>query len=146
MTYRAPMEDYLFIFENIVSFKALGDGKFFSEASSDLVYAVLDEASKISNDILAPLQRVGDLNPAYLENGVVRTSPGFGDAYKAIAENGWVGMAASSKYGGLELPQSLMHAVNEMMGGACLSLQLNPVMTQGPVSYTHLTLPTKRIV
>ena len=133
MTYRAPMEDYLFIFENIVSFKALGDSKFFSEASSDLVYAVLDEASKISNDILAPLQRVGDLNPAYLENGVVRTSPGFGDAYKAIAENGWVGMAASSKYGGLELPQSLMHAVNEMMGGACLSLQLNPVMTQGQI-------------
>lgn len=133
MTYRAPMEDYLFIFENIVSFKTLGDEKTFSEVSSDLVYSVLDEASKISNEVLAPLQRVGDSNPAYLENGVVRTPPGFGEAYKVIAENGWVGMAASSKYGGLELPQSLMHAINEMMGGACLSLQLNPVMTQGQI-------------
>lgn len=133
MTYRAPIEDYLFIFNNIVGFNTLSKSKKFSEASSDLVYAVLDEASKISNEVLAPLQRVGDRNPAYLENGVVRCSPGFGEAYKSIAKNGWIGMAAKSEYGGLELPQSLMHAVNEMMGGACLSLQLNPVMTQGQI-------------
>jgi len=133
MTYRAPMEDYLFIFDNIVGFKTLNENEKFSEVSRDLVYAVLDEASKISNEVLAPLQRIGDLKPAYLENGIVRCSPGFGEAYKSIAKNGWIGMAATSKYGGLELPQSLMHAVNEMMGGACLSLQLNPVMTQGQI-------------
>lgn len=133
MPYSAPVADYLFIFNKIVNFKQLTQEDRFSEVTMDLVAAILEEAGKISTEVLAPLQRVGDTNPAFLENGVVRTSPGFGKAYQSIADNGWIGMAASSEYGGMGLPQSLMHAVNEMMGGACLSLQLNPVMTQGQI-------------
>ena len=133
MPYSAPVADYLFIFNKIVNFKQLTLEDRFSEVSTDLVAAILEEAGKISTEVLAPLQRVGDTNPAFLENGVVRTPPGFGEAYQSIADNGWIGMAASSEYGGMGLPQSLMHAVNEMMGGACLSLQLNPVMTQGQI-------------
>ncbi len=83
--------------------------------------------------MLAPLQRNGDLTPARLENGVVRTSPGFTEGYKAIAEGGWVGMSADPEYGGMGLPMTLTAAVSEMMSGACLSLQLAPLMTQGQI-------------
>ena len=73
------------------------------------------------------------MHPAKLENGVVRTSPGFDEGYKAIAEGGWVSISASQENGGMGLPMAVTTAVNEMMSGACLSLQLNPLMTQGQI-------------
>jgi len=84
-------------------------------------------------EVLAPLQRPGDLQGAVLENGVVRTSPGFAEGYKAIAKGGWTGMSATVENGGMGLPMAVTTAVNEMMGSACLSLQLNPLMTQGQI-------------
>ena len=84
-------------------------------------------------EVLSPLQRNGDLHPAHLENGVVRTSPGFDAGYQAIAEGGWVGISASAKAGGMGLPITLATCVNEMMSAACLSLSLNPLMTQGQI-------------
>ncbi|MFY0692900.1 MAG: acyl-CoA dehydrogenase [Paracoccaceae bacterium] len=133
MPYRAPSADYQFLFDHVVRLDQVTATDRFQDAAPDLVSAILEEAGKLSNDILAPLQRNGDMHPAYLENGVVRTSPGFAEGYKAVAEGGWVGMAADPDYGGMGLPQSVLNAVNEMMGGACLSLQLNPLMTQGQI-------------
>jgi hypothetical protein len=63
----------------------------------------------------------------------VRTSPGFGDGYRAVAEGGWVSTSASPEFGGMGLPQTVTACVNEMMAAACLSLQLNPLMTQGQI-------------
>ncbi|NNK79629.1 MAG: acyl-CoA dehydrogenase [Litoreibacter sp.] len=133
MPYRAPSADYQFLFDHVVKLEQVTATERFQDAAPDLVSAILEEAGKLSNDILAPLQRNGDMHPAHLENGVVRTSPGFADGYKAVAEGGWVGMAADPEYGGMGLPQSVLNAVNEMMGGACLSLQLNPLMSQGQI-------------
>ena len=84
-------------------------------------------------EVLYPLQPAGDRHPARLENGVVRTSPGFAEGYRAIAEGGWVSIAASPDHGGMGLPMVLTTAVNEMMSAACLSLQLAPLMTQGQI-------------
>ncbi|MEM7473283.1 MAG: acyl-CoA dehydrogenase [Pseudomonadota bacterium] len=133
MPYTAPAGDYRFLFDNVVGYDRLSETEAFAEASADVTAAILEEAAKMASEVLAPLQRPGDLHPARLENGVVRTSPGYADGYKAIAEGGWVGMAADPEFGGMGLPQSLVNAVNEMMGGACLSLQLNPLMTQGQI-------------
>jgi len=133
MPYRAPSDDYQFLFDHVVDLSQVTATEKFAEATPDLTSAILGEAAKLADEVLAPLQRPGDLHPAVLENGVVRTSPGYGDGYKAIAEGGWVGMGGDPEYGGMALPQSLINAVNEMMGGACLSLQLNPLMTQGQI-------------
>ena len=95
--------------------------------------AILAEAAKLCEDTLAPLNRAGDKHPARLENGVVRTSPGFADGYRAIADGGWVGMSASPEHGGMGLPITVATCVNDMMGSACLALQLNPLMTQGQI-------------
>jgi alkylation response protein AidB-like acyl-CoA dehydrogenase len=133
MPYRAPVTDYRFIMDTVAGFKAVTATDQFAEATDDMADAILGEAAKLCEEILYPLNRNGDLHPAKLENGIVRTSPGFGDGYKAIAEGGWIGMSASAEVGGMGLPMTLTTAVNEMMASACLSLQLNPLMSQGQI-------------
>ncbi|MCP5039036.1 MAG: acyl-CoA dehydrogenase [Rhodobacteraceae bacterium] len=133
MPYRAPTADFLYLFEHVVGLDQLTATDRFAEATPDMAQAILSEAGRMCEEVLAPLQRPGDLNPAALENGVVRTSPGFTTGYSAIAEGGWIGMAANPQYGGMGLPLTLLSAVNEMMSGACLALQLNPLMTQGQI-------------
>ncbi|MCE8009208.1 acyl-CoA dehydrogenase [Aestuariivita sp.] len=133
MPYRAPVSDFEFILSHVVGFEDVTATDRFSEASADTVHAILSEAGKMSEEVLAPLQRPGDLHPARLENGVVRTSPGFADGWKAIAEGGWVGLAGDPDYGGMGLPMALATAVNDMMSAACVSLQLAPLMAQGQI-------------
>ncbi len=133
MPYRAPVDDFRFIFDHVVGFSDIAATELFAEATPETVLAVLTEAGRLCDDILAPLNRSGDLHPARLENGVVRTSPGYAEGYRAIADGGWVGMAADPEFGGMGLPMTLTTAVNEMMGGACLALQLNPLMTQAEI-------------
>ena len=133
MPYKAPLDEYQFLFDHIVGFSKVTQTDRFTETTPDLVSAILGEAGKLCEEVLAPVQRVGDQHPAVLENGVVRTSPGYAEAYNAIAEGGWVSIAAGPDYGGMGLPMTLTTAVNEMMSAACLSLQLNPLMTQGQI-------------
>ena len=133
MPYRAPVEDYRFMFDHVVDFRQVAETERFAEATPDLVGAILTEAGKMCEEVLYPLNRQGDLHPARLENGVVRTSPGFGEGFRAIAEGGWIGMSASAEHGGMGLPMTVTTAVNEMMSAACLSLQLAPLMSQGQI-------------
>ena len=133
MAYRAPLNDYLFLYQHVVGLDQLTATEKFAEATPDMAQAILTEAGRMCADVLAPLQRPGDLHPAVLDQGKVTTSPGFAEGYRAIAEGGWIGMAADPDFGGMGLPLTLLSAVNEMMSGACLSLQLNPLMTQGQI-------------
>ncbi len=133
MSFRAPASDQSFILNNVVGYDKVMQTERFSEATDDLTAAILTEAGRLCDDVLAPLQRNGDEDPARLENGVVLTPAGFADGYKAIAEGGWVGVSADPAHGGMGLPMALTTAVNEMMSGACLSIQLNPLMTQGQI-------------
>jgi len=133
MPYRSPVQDHRFILDHVVDFSAVAATERFQEATPDMVDAILTEAGKMCDEVLAPLQRNGDLHPAVLENGVVRTSPGFADGYKAIAEGGWVGVMADPAYGGMGLPVALGTAINDMMSGACLSLNLCPVLSLGQI-------------
>ncbi len=133
MSFRAPVSEYQFILNSVVGLDQVVATEMFSDATEDVSSAILTEAAKLCDEVLAPLQRSGDLEPARLENGIVRTSPGFADGYRAIAEGGWIGISASPEYGGMGLPVALATAVNEMISGACLSLQLAPLMSQGQI-------------
>ncbi len=133
MPFRAPVSDYEFLFRHVVGFDQVSATDRFSEASPDMVGAILTEAGKMCEEVMAPLQRNGDLHPARLENGVLRTSPGYADGWKAIAEGGWISMSGDPEYGGMGLPLTLTSSVNEMMAAACLSLQLAPLMSQGQI-------------
>jgi len=133
MTYRAPVRDMRFYLENVLQASRLAGTDRFSEATADTADAILTEAARLAEDVLAPLNRAGDLHPAHLENGVVRTSPGFSEGYRAISEGGWVGISGDPEWGGMGLPMTLTSCVNEMLGSACLSLSLCPLLTQGQI-------------
>ncbi|MGI9370668.1 MAG: acyl-CoA dehydrogenase [Ruegeria sp.] len=133
MSYRAPLSDYEFLFNNVVGLDQVAATDRFAEATPDMVSAILTEAGKMCEEVLAPLQRPGDLEPPHLENGVLRTSPGFPEGWNAIAEGGWIGISADPEHGGMGLPMAITTAVNEMMSAACLSLQLAPLMSQGQI-------------
>ncbi len=133
MPYRAPVSDYEFLFRHVVGLDQITATERFADATPDVVSAILTEAGKMCEEVLAPLQRPGDLEPARLENGVVSTSPGYPEGWKAIAEGGWIGMSGSPDYGGMGLPMAVTSAVNEMMSAACLSLQVAPLMSQGQI-------------
>ena len=131
MPYRSPVAELRFILDKVVPMESLSATEKFAEATGETVEAILTEAAKLCDEVMAPLLRNGDLHPAKLENGVVRSSPGFKEAYEQIAEGGWVGIAAPEEFGGMGLPLTLSIAVNDMMSGANLALQLNPLLTQG---------------
>ncbi|OUS07165.1 acyl-CoA dehydrogenase [Rhodobacterales bacterium 52_120_T64] len=133
MSYRAPIKEMAFCLNNVLDAGRLSGTDKFAEATTEMTEAILGEAARMSEDVLAPLNVTGDLYPAKLDNGVAKCSPGFDAGYKAISEGGWVGMAGDPEYGGMGLPLALMSCVGEMMSSACLSLALNPLMTQGQI-------------
>lgn len=133
MPFRAPVSDMEFLLEHVVDYAAVAATERFAEATPDMTAAILTEAGKVADTVMAPLQRNGDLHPARLENGVVITSPGFAEGFSAIAEGGWIGVSADPEFGGMGLPKTLNTAVFEMFAGANLALQLNPILTQGQV-------------
>ena len=88
-SYTAPVQDMLFLFEKLKNNKNYNDLKKYDEVSLDLVKDILEEAAKINQNLILPLAKIGDENPAVLENGVVRPPPGYKEAYqKWLKENG----------------------------------------------------------
>ncbi len=134
MSYTAPVDEFRFLMDNVIGFQSLRDRRADETTEPDTVAAILTEASAICRDILAPLRRSGDTTPSALENGLVRTPPGYRDAYRALADGGWMGMTAAPEWGGLGLPVTVSGAVHEMMSGACLAMELNPLLTQGQIA------------
>lgn len=137
MTYQAPVSEMRFLLDRVLGAGRLAATARFAEATPETLAAVLGEAARLAEDVLAPLRRAGDLHPARLENGVVRTSPGFADAYRAIAAGGWVGMAADPAFGGQGLPLTWLTCVNEMLAGANLALSLCPLLSAGQIDALH---------
>lgn len=133
MTYRSAQSDIRFILDHVVPLAPIAATDRFRDATPDMASAILTEAARLCDEVIAPLNRGGDLTPARLENGVVRTSPGFADALRQWGSGGWIGLTADPAHGGLGLPQLLNMAVQDMMSGACLALQLNPLLTQGQI-------------
>jgi alkylation response protein AidB-like acyl-CoA dehydrogenase len=133
MPYRAPVADFRFLLAHVTGFARVTETTRFAEATDDMVEAILASAARLSEQVLAPLQRVGDTHPARLDNGIVRTPPGFAEGYRAMAQGGWLSVAADPQFGGMGLPVTLATAVNDMMSGACMALHVCNVLTQGQI-------------
>jgi len=122
-----------FYLDHVVDFAKVTATEKFADATPETVTAILAEAGKLAEDVMAPLNRIGDTQPSRLENGVVRCPPGFKEAYAAIAEGGWLGICAPEDQGGMGLPITVASCVNEMMNASCLALALNPLMSLGQI-------------
>ncbi len=96
--YNAPIEDMLFLYEKLRDNKNYNEIEKYKEITADLVKNVLEEAAKINQNLILPLAKVGDENPTVLENGIVRTPPGYKEAYKKFIEDGWTSLSCDQKY------------------------------------------------
>src|SRR6056297_1647054 len=123
MPYTPPLAEFRFLLDHVVGFDAVRATDRFAEATPETTDAVLAEAGRLCAEVLAPLRRVGDTEPARLENGQVRMPPGFRDAYAQVAEGGWIAISAAPEHGGMGLPLTLQTALNDMTAAANLGLQ-----------------------
>ena len=106
--YKAPVDDALFLLNDVFHLERYGNLPGFSDASPDVVEAVLREAAKFSEEVLTPLNRVGDKEGCKRHaDGSVTTPKGFKDAYKQIVEGGWIGISVPAEFGGQGLPATM---------------------------------------
>ena len=132
--YKAPLDDMQFLIDDVCQAGArLGDLPRFEglEVGTDLTTALLEEASKLAADVVAPLRRVGDQQPARCADGAVTIPPGYGDAIRALGDGGWVGISADSGYGGQGLPELYGTAACEMWNSADMAFALEPFLSSG---------------
>src|SRR3989442_7854222 len=118
MTYRAPVNEMLFIMRHVGELERAIDEGIYPHLSTDLVENILKEAARFSGDVLAPINRPGDRHGAQLRDGVVTTASGFKEAYQAWIGAGWNALAGPAEYGGQGLPPLLNARRSEMWDGA----------------------------
>ena len=144
--YKAPVDDALFLLNDVFHLDHYGNLPGFSDASPDVVEAVLREAAKFSEEVLTPLNRVGDKEGCKRgADGSVSTPTGFKDAYKQIVEGGWIGISVPSEFGGQGLPATLTEIVNEFFCSANMAFAMYPGLTQGAIAalLTHASAELK---
>lgn len=132
MTYTAPVEDMIFALK-LSGLESLTNSGAFESYDADLIEPILDEASKLARDVLAPLNPIGDEHGAVLTEAGVQPAPGFADAYKAFRDGGWMGLSVPEEYGGQGLPKVLGLAVMEMIHAANMSFGLCPMLSFGAI-------------
>src|SRR6266540_2945167 len=133
MTYRAPVNEMLFMMRHVGELQRAIDEGIYPDLSLDVVENILQEAARFSGEVLAPINRSGDRHGAQLRDGVVTTAPGFKEAYQAWIGGGWNALAGPAEYGGQDLPLLLNAGCSEMWNGACLAFGVAPLLTFGGV-------------
>tara|TARA_B100001121_G_scaffold199642_1_gene174604 strand:- start:3814 stop:5577 length:1764 start_codon:yes stop_codon:yes gene_type:complete len=129
--YNAPVDDMMFLFDKLRNNKNYNEIEKYKEVNSELVKNILEEAAKINKNIILPLAKIGDENPAVLENGVVRTPPGYKEAYAKFIEDGWTSLSCDPKYGGQGMPKTVSAFFDEMLSSASLSFKLYSELSIG---------------
>ena len=133
MAYRSPVADILFSLNHVAG---LGDevrAGLFGDLDTETVASVIGEAGRFATDVIAPLNRPGDVEGSCCENGVVTTPRGFKEAYRGWAEAGWAGVTAKTEFGGMGLPHAVNFACGEIWNGASMGFALCPLLTEGAV-------------
>jgi alkylation response protein AidB-like acyl-CoA dehydrogenase len=131
-TYKAPVDDVMFLLSDVFHIDRYNNLPGFADATPDLLEAVLAEAAKFCEDVLTPLNRVGDKEGCRRhDDGSVSTPSGFKDAYKRLNEAGWMGAAAPAEFGGQDLPTALAQAINEFTCSANMAFAMYPGLTLG---------------
>ena len=130
-TYRAPLDDMMFLFEKLRDNSHYNSLEKYKEVNSDLAKDILEQGAKLTENLILPLAKAGDETPAKLENGVVRTPPGYKEAYKKFIEDGWVSLSCDPEYGGQGMPKTISSFFDEMLSAASLSFKLYSELSIG---------------
>jgi len=124
-TYKAPLEDVSFLLNDVFQIDRYDNLPGFTDASTDVREAILGEAAKLSEEVLQPLNRIGDLEGCVRhDDGSVTTPKGFRQAFKQVAEGGWLGLSAPTEFGGQGLPVTLSQVVTEFQSAANMAFSM----------------------
>ncbi len=129
--YNAPVEEMMFLFNHLKDNKNYNEIEKYKEISSDLVKDILDQAAKINKEIILPLAKIGDEKPCVYENGIVRSPPGYKEAYKKFIDDGWTSLSCDPKYGGQGMPKTVSTFFEEMLSSSSLSFKLYSELSIG---------------
>ncbi|MBQ0930845.1 acyl-CoA dehydrogenase [Ideonella sp. 4Y16] len=133
MSYRAPVKDMLFAMKELANIDAIAQLPGFEDAGYDTAQAVLEECAKLNEDVVAPLNWEGDINPSHFSDGKVHATPGFKAAFDQYTQGGWQGLHHPADVGGQGLPKLIHAACQEMVNAANLSFALCPLLTDGAI-------------
>ncbi|MCR6632539.1 MAG: acyl-CoA dehydrogenase C-terminal domain-containing protein [Magnetospirillum sp.] len=136
-SYKAPLRDMRFVLFELMGGDDLASLPGYEEFTRDLIDPVLEEAAKVCEEVLHPLNRSGDEEGCTFENGVVRTPKGFIEAYRTFREGGWTSIACDPAYGGQGLPKAVNTLVEEMICSANLSFGMYPGLSHGAYVSLH---------
>jgi alkylation response protein AidB-like acyl-CoA dehydrogenase len=131
--YVAPLRDMEFVCNELAGLAPVLDLIGSDDYTPELVSSVLEEAGKIAEGVISPLNRLGDKDGAKLENGVVRTTKGWQDAYRTIVEGNWLGLPFPQEFGGMGLPSLVNACTSEIWASSSIAFALNGILTQGAV-------------
>jgi 3-(methylsulfanyl)propanoyl-CoA dehydrogenase len=133
MAFKAPVKDQLFCMKELAGIDKIAEIPGFEDAGYETAQAVLEESAKFNEGVVAPLNWLGDQDHGSWDNGVVRASKGFKEAYAALAEGGWQGLGQPAEYGGQGLPKIIGAACVEQTMAANLSFSLCSILTGGAI-------------
>jgi len=136
-TYKAPVDDMMFLFEKLRDNPYYNSLEKYKEVNLDLAKDILEQAAKLTENLILPLAKAGDEMPAKLENGVVRTPPGYKETYKKFIEDGWVSLSCDPEYGGQGMPKTISSFFDEMLSAASLSFKLYSELSIGAYNCIH---------
>jgi len=131
--YHFPYKDASFLINNLLNFDQACQEAGLEDVNGELADAILEEAGRLGTEVFAPLNEVGDKEGARLEENGVHETPGFADAYRQYAENGWAALTADEEFGGQAMPRVLGAATTEIWYSSCTALSLCPLLTTGAV-------------
>jgi alkylation response protein AidB-like acyl-CoA dehydrogenase len=140
--YKAPVDDAMFLLNDVFQISRYNNLPGFADATPDLIEAVLGEAAKLAEEVMQPVNQSGDEEGCTRhDDGSVTTPKGFKEAYRQYAEGGWMGISAPAEFGGQGLPETMTTIVNEIMAAANMALTMYPGLTQGAIAaiLTHGT-------
>lgn len=134
-TYKAPLKDYLFILNDVFHIDRYSNLPGFSDLSPDILESTFEEAARLCEQVIAPLNRIGDIQGCTRhDDGSITTPAGFKDAYRQLSSGGWMAMSAPAEYGGQNLPNVMSDIVGEFLGSANLAFSMYPLLTKGAVA------------
>ena len=130
-TYNAPIQDMMFLFEKLRDNPHYNSLEKYKEVNPELAKDILEQAAKLTENLVLPLAKAGDETPTKLENGIVRTPPGYKEVYKKFIEDGWTSLSCDPEYGGQGMPNTIKAFFDEMLSSASLSFKLYSELSIG---------------